>query len=221
MDKKKNIFIAIWSAPREAIKSALLTMSFWKIVLISFLGALGASIIVNFDAASLAVISDEIGNVKDYEMPSIVYELFIAILSALATLLIASPIMALVYWLFGKLFKGTGTFMDLFKGSMLAYVPLSIIPIVIIIWLVISPETFYGVTESSSAIGSLFMALAMAIVVLTFIYTIVVTIVMVSEVHQFSKWRAFFTIVIPTALITVVLVVIILIIVVFAVSLFA
>lgn len=221
MEKKKDIFIGIWSSPRAVIKDALITMSFWKIVLISLLGALGASIFTNIDAASLAVFSDEIASVKDYKMPSFAYELFVGLLSALATLLIASPLMALFYWLVGKLFKGTGTFMDLYKGSMLTFVPLSILPLVVIGWLVISPETYYGVTEASSVIGSVLIALAMAIIAITLVYTVIVTIVMVSEVHQFSKWRAFFTILIPTALLTVVLVVFVLIIVVFAVALFS
>ena len=51
---------------------------------------------------------------------------------------IGTAISALISWLFGKLFKGTGTYSDLFKGLSLTAIPYIVLVPLYIIWLMTS-----------------------------------------------------------------------------------
>lgn len=212
LKEKKNTYLGIWSAPRKTIQYALEKLNFWYIAFITLFGAWGTTILSRYDDANLIPSNDRIF-VEEYTMPSLWSELLFSLIGAIASILVATAFMALLYWLIGKLFKGTGTFKAMYKGSMLTFLPNVIILPLIIGWLFISPETFYGVDEPATAFGNIIFALVLALVVFCFIYTMIVTIVMVSEVHQFSKWRAFFTILIPTIVMTIILIVIVIVIV--------
>lgn len=218
MQKQQNILLAIWTAPRETIRYALERLNFWYIAFISLFGAWGTTIISGLDAANLSgsseyiieSIEDEVVK-RDYVMPSWWSEILLSLLGGIATILVATAFMAVFYWLIGKLFKGTGSFKQMYKGAMLTFLPTTIILPVVIVWLFISPETFYGVSDPTSSFGYILFGLAMALIVFCFIYSMIVTIVMVSEVHQFSKWRAFFTILVPTLALIIMLVIIVII----------
>ena len=54
---------------------------------------------------------------------------------------IGTAISALISWLFGKLFKGTGTYSDLFKGLSLTAIPYIVLVPLYIIWLMTSPDS--------------------------------------------------------------------------------
>ncbi|MBQ0140408.1 MAG: YIP1 family protein [Kurthia sp.] len=192
MEHKLNPFVSIWRQPRETIRYLLVNKSFWYIAILSFFGAWASALIASVDEKTTKEASDLV-----FTKPSFLMEIVTSILAGIATILIGTAILAFFYWIIGKLFGGKGVYSDLYKGSMLTMLPYGVMLPFLLIWLVIAPNSFYGITDTASAIDTVFSVLfGLATIVLT-IFVFILTIVMISEVHQFSKWRAFFTMIIP------------------------
>lgn len=197
-----NPFLSIWKQPRATIQYLIVNKTIWQIALISFLGAWASALIASVNS------SDMEG--KDFVQPSVIMEIILSFLGGIASLFIGAAFIALFFWLIGKLFKGTGTFSDMYKGSMLTMVPYTIMLPIVLIWLISAPDSFYGTETSMSAFSMIISIIFFIAAFVLSIFVLIVTIVMISEVHQFSKWRAFATMMIPTiAIIVIVLVLVV------------
>lgn len=197
-----NPFLTIWKQPRATIQYLIVNKTIWQIALISFLGAWASALIASVDSSEMEG--------KDFVQPSLIMELIGSLLGGVASLFIGAAFIALFFWLIGKLFKGTGTFSDMYKGSMLTMLPYAVMLPIMLIWLFIAPDSFYGTEETMSALSMVITAIFFIAAFVLSIYVLIVTIVMISEVHQFSKWRAFATMMIPTiAIIMIVLVLVV------------
>ncbi|MEG0681865.1 MAG: YIP1 family protein, partial [Eubacterium sp.] len=122
---------------------------------------------------------------------------FEAIVSAVFTLLIGAAFIAFFYWIIGKLFKGIGTFKDLYKGAMITSMPFILIVPFALVWLFMSPETYLD-TKLTSGTTMILMIIVSVASFIASVYAFILTIVMISEVHKITKWKAFFTMILPT-----------------------
>lgn len=207
MENKLNPFLTIWRQPRQTIRYLLVNKSFWYIAMISFFGAWASGLISSVDEKNTKEIAE-----LSFTKPNFFVELVVSALSGVATILIGTAILAVFYWLIGKLLGGKGIYSDLYKGTMLTMLPYGILLPFLLLWLIIAPNSFYGIGDQTAVIDIIFsVVFAIASIVLT-IFVFIVTITMLSEVHQFSKWRAFFTMIIPiVALIIFILVILVII----------
>ncbi|MER2106462.1 MAG: YIP1 family protein [Solibacillus sp.] len=95
----------------------------------------------------------------------------------------------------GKLLGGTGTFSDVGKGLSAGYIPFVVAGPIYLLWLVISPESFFvqEVTDVMAILGAI-------VSIVTSIWAVVITIGALAEAHRYSTERAFLTVIIPTIL---------------------
>ena len=108
--------------------------------------------------------------------------------------------------LFGRMFKGTGSFNDVFKALGLGYIPYVFLIPIYTIWMFVDPEgLFYA--DATPNIALLIISIILTIGAV--IYGIIVNIVALSEAHQYSKWRAFVTLAIPGLILLLIFVVIV------------
>lgn len=196
METEKNPYLALWKSPRAMIRTVLSKKSFWAIFALTFFGAWGASLFELADGF----------NQESYASSSVIMNLLSSIAGAVGVLLVAAAFIAFFYWIVGKIFKGTGTFMDLYKGAMISSMPHIIVLPFALIWLIGSPESFIN-NDLTTGFWSFIMIITNILLAIASIYSIVLTIVMISEVHNFSKWKAFFTMFIPMFIIIVIVLV--------------
>lgn len=198
MEKNLNPFLSIWRQPRETIRYLLVNKSFWYIAIISFFGAWASGLVSSVDEKSTKDLSE-----LTFTKPNLFVEIIMSALSGVVAIFIGAAILAFFYWIIGKIFGGKGVYMDFYKGSMLTMLPYGIMLPLLLLWLIIAPNSFYGITVDSSAIDIIFTLLFGIVAVVLTIFVFIITVVMISEVHQFSKWRAFFTMIIPIVLLVI------------------
>lgn len=196
VDGKFNPLTAFWREPRASIKYALENYSFWFILFLGTLGTL-ASLLIEEINSSQATDADNKLSEPNFEKPNLFFELIMSSLSAVIGILFGSLFIAFTYWLFGKLLGGKGKFNDLYRGNILLSGILAPVLPILILWMIISSDTFYGIEPTMSGIGTLFTVLVYFVAGLAAVYSFILIIVMLSEVHQFSKWRAFITLILP------------------------
>lgn len=196
VDDKINPLTAFWREPRASIKYALANYPFWLILLLGSLGTL-ASLLIEQINSSQATDADNKLSKPNFEKPNLFFELIMSSLSAVIGILIGSLFIAFLYWFFGKILGGKGKFYDLYRGNILLSGVLAPVLPILILWMIISPDTFYGIETTMSGVGTLFTVLVYFVAGLAAVYSIILIIVMLSEVHQFSKWRAFITSILP------------------------
>lgn len=109
--------------------------------------------------------------------------------------IISNAISSLIFLGVGKLFKGEGTFSELFKALSLNAIPFIVLIPFYIILLLISPEIL--VTDFEGPLPWTFWATNFVTIVIS-IWSFVITVGSVAEAHRFSNWKAFFTIIIPS-----------------------
>ncbi|GEK33842.1 YIP1 family protein [Kurthia sibirica] len=203
MDADKHPYRTLWTSPRIMIRTLLSKKSFWVIFALSFLGAWGAALFESVNKIGM----EKSQNLDDLSNPTVAMTLVSTLLTAVFGLLVGAAIIAFFYWIIGKLFKGTGMYKDLYKGSMITSMPYFIVVPFTLIWLFGSPATYFDNEVTRSALWTVMMGLTYITAFIASVYTFVLSIVMISEVHNFSKWKAFFTMIIPTLVIVVIVII--------------
>ncbi len=102
-------------------------------------------------------------------------------------------------WVVGKIFKGKGSFSDLFKITSLTSIPTIAIAPIMLVWMGNSPLTYFdtGLKSSSSYIMIMAAVVYWLITITVGIWSFVINVAGVATAHRFSNWKAFFTIIIP------------------------
>ncbi|MFJ7734423.1 Yip1 family protein [Lysinibacillus sp. NPDC097231] len=188
---KLNPFLSVWLHPKQTARYMINDKSIGFVILILSLGYIGSIISGLRNSEFLADFS-----------PWIL--LLLCVIIAPVAGIIGTAFSALISWLFGKLFKGTGTFSDLFKGLSLAAIPNIVLIPFYVIWLLTSPETLI---DQNYMIGThwVFWIILMLITVVVSIWSFVITVGVIAEAHQISNWMAFFTIFIPSVVLFILL----------------
>ncbi|WP_339262383.1 Yip1 family protein [Lysinibacillus sp. FSL K6-3209] len=180
---KVNPFLSTWMHPKQTARYMIDAKSIGYAILIMSIAYIGAMLTGLID-------SDFLLNVSPW-----IIVLFCVILAPISAI-IGTAFSTLIFWLVGKLFKGSATFSEMFKGLSLAGVPfIALIPFYLI-WLFTSPESLMDANYIESAPWIFWPSLLMTAV--TSIWSIVITVGVVAEAHRFSNWKAFFTVLIPS-----------------------
>ncbi len=180
---KVNPFLSTWMHPKQTARYMIDAKSIGYAILVMSIAYIGAMLTGLIDSNFLLDVS-----------PWIIV-LFCVILAPISAI-IGTAFSTLIFWLVGKLFKGSATFSEMFKGLSLAGVPfIALIPFYLI-WLFTSPESLMDANYMESAPWIFLPSILMTAV--TSIWSMVITVGVVAEAHRFSNWKAFFTVLIPS-----------------------
>lgn len=184
--------LSIATKPRETIQLLLQYKGFRYFILIGLIGTFASQL------------GSFIGT--EYPRPLTLGEI---VLSSMANsvlfFFLATAFSAGIYKLFGALFKGKGSFKDLFKVVSLSTIPYIWILPVLLFWMQLSPETYFILSKQVVMEEMIIRFIGGGIFLIFTIWSAAITIVGVSEVHNISKWKAFFISLISFGIIAVIL----------------
>lgn len=183
--EKLNPFLSIWLHPKKTARYVLNNKGIGYAIFIICLGYIGSMCSGLIDSQLYPMIP----------MWGII--LLLLILSPILGI-ISNAFNALLIWLFGKIFKGTGTYKEIFQSTALVSIPFVVLIPFYFIWLFINPNSlFYADFEGNIIFPIFVIILTIAVVIWCF----VITVATIAEAHQFSNWKAFFTILIPSIIV--------------------
>lgn len=122
------------------------------------------------------------------------------VFSSVFTLLIMFIVVGFIF-LFGKLFKGKGTFWEVFQATAIATIPMTVTGIVGFVWAALNIQSFNAPDVSSP----LFIMYGLLSGVLG-IWSFIISIGALAEANRYSNVRAFFTLILPTILFVIVVI---------------
>lgn len=213
-----HILGSIWTNPRSAFKELLTNQSFLVPFILLYLGSVGVGLLTLFNSEGMgsADLPPELA-AETFTIP-LWFTMIITLVISPVFYLISTVIYSFFTMLFGKwLFKGTGKFKDLLKVNSSAYS--AFVPAIPIIglWLIFNSDSLLN-SQNTGIIGLIVIIL---LALITFIYYFIFNLVGISEAHQFSKWKAFFTMLIPMIIFFILFFIIIAVIALILVALFA
>ncbi|MGY3188555.1 Yip1 family protein [Lysinibacillus sp. TE18511] len=179
---KLNPFLSAWIHPKQTARYMIDEKSIGFAILIMSIGYIGSTL--------SGLIDPEFSDFSPWLMA------LLCVIFAPIAGIIGTCLSTLIFWLFGKIFKGTGTFSDLFKGLSLTAIPYIVLIPLYLIWLITSPETLMN-TSSIETIPWLLLITGFVSFVLA-IWSLVITVGVVAEAHQFEIWKAILTVIIPS-----------------------
>ncbi|MGE7114480.1 Yip1 family protein [Lysinibacillus sp. NPDC047702] len=186
---KLNPFLSVWLHPKQTARYMIDEKTIGYAILILSIGYIGSLLSGLIDQEFIPDFSPW------------VLALLCVIFAPIAGI-IGTGFSALLAWLFGKLFKGTGTFSDLFRGLSLTAIPFIVLIPFYIIWLMTSPESLLDANFIGSFPWIFWPTMLVTIVVS--IWSFVISVGAVAEAHQISNGMAFLTIFIPTIILFVI-----------------
>ncbi|MBB5147630.1 Yip1 family protein [Ureibacillus thermosphaericus] len=189
--EKINPFFTIWLHPKKTTRYVIQEKSWLYVIILLSIGYIG----------SLFTGYMDIGIYPNFPLWAMI--LITIILSPIVGL-ISNAISAFCTWLIGKMFSGKGTYAQLFKASSLSVWPFIVLIPIYLLWMLIDPNSLMNMSEDFGAfaiIGVLFTFIAT-------IWSIVITIAAIAEAHQFSNWKAFFTLLIFAIIIAIIFILI-------------
>jgi len=179
---KLNPFLSAWIHPKQTARYMIDEKSIGFAILIMSIGYIGSTL--------SGLIDPEFSDFSPWLMA------LLCVIFAPIAGIIGTCLSTLIFWLFGKIFKGTGAFSDLFKGLSLTAIPYIVLIPLYLIWLITSPETLMN-TSSIETIPWLLLITGFVSFVLA-IWSLVITVGVVAEAHQFEIWKAILTVIIPS-----------------------
>ena len=178
---KLNPFLSVWLQPKQTARYMIDVKS------------TGYAIFI----LSISNIGILLSSVAEIDFPVWLIALLCILLAPISGL-ISTTISAFVSWIFGKLFKGTGKFSELFRALSLTSIPyIALIPFYLI-WLYVAPESLLTV-DYMGPTPWIFWPATLATIVVS-IWSFVIAVGAVAEAHQISNWKAFFTVFIPSVI---------------------
>ena len=181
----KNPFTCIWTNPRQAYN--LINSRFSRIPLFMIITIFSAFVIIGLSAATM-------GSRRYAESNVILRYITLALLSGIIFL----PVLGLGLQGIARLFKGKGTWRNNMTSLATAHIPTASL---IILWIGILIIFGDGLFRHSFAVNNfpviavLFLILVVFIYQIVIIWGIVISIPIISQANEFSKWRAFFSLV--------------------------
>ncbi|WP_332649400.1 Yip1 family protein [Lysinibacillus sp. 54212] len=175
--------LSIAYRPRDTVRYVLDHKSFQYSLYVGIIGGFSSSLIT-------------MNGTKypyQYSLGEVVYSSFVTsvFIFVLTNLLLAGILSTI-----GAIFSGKGNFKDIFRAMCLTVIPYIWILPVILFWMQLSPDTFFHVEGYELQLGDGILLFVLSFVVLiATLWSFFLTIITISEVHHFSKWKAFFTII--------------------------
>lgn len=184
-----NVFLSVWTKTRATVRYMIDHKSMALAFMLYFIGGIGSVMLGLTDS--------------DFTF-SIPIILLICLIAGPLFVSIIQFVVAAVVLLMGKLFKGTGSYTDIFKGLSVGYIPFIVLIPFYTIWLLVDPEGLLMIDVEPNAVISI---ITLLLTVVMSIYSIVIQIIAVSEAHRFGIWKAIFTLFIPGILLFIILLV--------------
>ena len=132
-----NPFLTVWLHPKQTARDVIDNKSLGIVFLLLAVGS--------FAALGSGFVGTELNDT---------FSVGILVLISLFVGPLFGIIMAFIYagvlYLFGKLFGGTGSYWDVFKAGSLTYIPSLVTGILYYIWMFVSPDSYFGVYETSA-----------------------------------------------------------------------
>ncbi|MEQ6354094.1 Yip1 family protein [Lysinibacillus sp. M3] len=191
---KVNPFLSIWLHPKKTTRYMIEEKSIGFAILLMSIGYLGVTLSDLIDSTFLSDVSPW-------------FIVIFCVIAAPILGIIGTAFSALITWLFGKLFKGTGTYSHLFKGLSLTSIPFIVLIPFYLIWLFTSPESLMNSDFAGTYPWVIWPALLLTLVVV--IWSLVITVGIVAEAHQIPNWMAFLTLLIPTIIFVILFIILI------------
>lgn len=191
---KVNPFLSIWLHPKQTTRYMIEEKSIGFAILLMSIGYLGVTLSDLIDSKFMIDWSPW-------------FILIFCVIAAPITAIIATAFSALIAWLFGKLFKGTGTYSDLFKGLSLTAIPFIVLIPFYLIWLFTSPESLMNPDFTGPYPWFFWIAILLTLVVV--VWSVVITVGIIAEAHQIPNWMAFLTLLIPCIILGILLIILI------------
>lgn len=177
-DDREPIF-SIAVKPRETIRYVLQHKGLRYFL---FIGALGA-----FSSNLASFISTKYD--PRYSLGEIVYASFV---SGLLLFVITTVLISLLLQTIGKAFGGESKFKELFGAMCMTTVPYIWILPGLLFWMQLSPQSYFKMPKVELTMGdTLLLFVGIVFVAIMAMWTFIITLVGISEVHKFSKWKAF------------------------------
>lgn len=171
--------LAIATKPRETIQLLLQYKGFRYFIIVGLIGTFASQL------GSL------IGT--QYPRPFTLGQIVLfAMVNSLLFFFLATAFSAGLYKIFGAVFKGKGSFKDLFKVVSIATVPYIWILPALLFWMQLSPSTFFVLSKQVAMEELIARFTGGGIFLIFTIWSAIITIIGISEVHKISKWKAFF-----------------------------
>lgn len=184
-ESRLNPFTAIWTKPRQTVRQVIdeqnSRLIFLLLVLTGYVSILIGTMDTDFDE-SFGIWSLVLGGL-----------IFSPLIAAIGNMIGA----IITLWI-GKIFKGTGTYDELFRALLAGQIPqIWLIP-VLLLWIFIWPTSYF--TESMDGYSGSDLVLngiLSAILFVISIWTFVVQSKAVGEAHGLSAWKGAIIILIP------------------------
>lgn len=187
-NSKLNPFFSVWLNTRNTVRYVIEEKSMVYVFLLILLTGVTSTFVSMYQG------TDDIG------VPIGILIVGSAIISPIAVA-IGIAIMSGIYLLVGKLFKGTGTYIELFKAVATSMIPqIWLLPLFIIL-MIVSPDLFFAGSEPASNGAIFFMAIFAVILAVVTVWGIVIQSKAIGEAHRMSSWKGFFTLLIPSVII--------------------
>ncbi|MDN7228064.1 Yip1 family protein [Planococcus liqunii] len=193
-----NPFTGIWLKTRETVRYVIEEKSMGFVILLMILSGISSALVGAFDSE------------MNQMMP--VWGIILgSIIAGPIFILLVYAIMAGVYFITGKLFKGTGTYTELFKAIGVAAIPQIWLLPVYLIWVLAAPATYFAEPlGTSGGAGELVITLVGSVLItVVTIWSIFINAKAIGEAHRISSWKGFFTIMIPSIVIGIIIVAIV------------
>ncbi|MEK4230344.1 Yip1 family protein [Solibacillus sp. FSL H8-0538] len=190
-DRQPILSIAL--KPRETIRYVLQHKGLRYFVFVGIIGAFSSNLASFIGTKYNAAIT----------LGDIVYSSFISgvLLFILTTVIIS----ALLHTL-GKTLGGRGKFKEMFRAMCVTVIPYIWILPVLLFWMQLSPQSYFSMASADQILGDVLMKfVGSGLVMIMGIWTFVITLIGISEVHKFSKWKAFFAFIIAVIILAIIL----------------
>ena len=177
-DRHATLSIAV--KPRDTIRYVLNTK---KLPYFIFVGIIGM-----FASNLISLMGQKFKGA--YTLGEYVYSTFLSsfLLYFLSTILSAG-----VLTLSAKAFGGKGKFKEMFRMISMTMIPYIWILPMMLFWMQFAPQSFFEIAYIETSLGDLILQFVCGtFIIIASVWTYVLTIVGISEVHQISKWKAFF-----------------------------
>lgn len=180
-----NLFTNAWIYPRKTTRYIIEHKSLGYTLLFFWLTLLGVSFTSYHAKAKMAELFEPITFIQFIIMYVVIIPFVIMAFLAIAALI--------TMWV-GRLFKGTGTYIDVLKAVAVGHIPLMLPIPFMLAWLIVDTNGFLTSSASLASDVSMFVA------GLSTIWAFYITIGTVSEAHRFSYGQSVMTLLIPAAL---------------------
>ena len=185
MDDREPV-LSIMVKPRETFRYTLDHKTFSYSL---YVGAVGG-----FASALLSLYSTKYP--FPYSLGEVVYSSFI---TGILYFMIANLVIAFMLAHIGAAFGGKASFKAMFQTMCLTVIPYIWLMPVLLFWMQYSRHTFFNIPHDGLTIGEAIWSYTGSFIILVAsIWTLVLSIIGISEIHGFSKWKAFFTLLIAS-----------------------